>query len=307
MYPFPIAKPETKTEILYATDFSEPSRRAFACAKEIARRRGAFLRSIHIIDLSAQEVRQHISFQAALGEAHRTLRLLRRELRLGGIKEAATVITAGTCAQAIRDAALRYHSSLLIMGLHGEPGLTVPVFGGTVRRIIRNPPCPVLTVGMLGPATQKNGLKRVLLVTDRDPESLKAVEKAWPVEAHGLAAAHFAVLSPDAPMDAGTAFDGKDHDVPLHPLAYSEAAKAILAKADELQANLIVLGMQAGEYLDSMAVESVARAVITKAPCPVMTVRTGGEDRPMHFGRRTLTTADVHSAFGHSKSPIARA
>lgn len=307
MYPFSIAKSETKTEILYATDFSEPSQRAFACAKEIARRRGAFLRSVHIIDLSAQEVRQHISFQSALSEAHRALRLLRRELRLGGIKEAATVITAGTCAQAIRDAALRYHSSLLIMGLHGEPGLTVPIFGGTVRRIMRNAPCPVITVGMRGPETQKNGLKRVLLVTDMDPKSVKAAEVAWPVEPHGPAAAHFAVLPPDAPKAAVAAFDGRDHDVPLHSVAHSEAAKAILAKADELQANLIVLGLQAGEYLDSLAVGSVARAVITKAPCPVMTVRTGGEDRPMHFGRRTLTTADVHSAFGHSKSPIARA
>lgn len=224
---------------------------------------------------------------------------MRRELRLGGIREAATVITAGTCAQAIRDAVLRYHSSLLIMGLHGEPGLTVPVFGGTVRRIMRNPPCPVLTVGLRGPEIEKNGLKCVLLVTDTAPESLHAAAQAWPSEMHGPAAVHFAVLAPDVQKTSGAPFESETPIAPVQSLAYDEAAKTILAKSAEMQANLIVLGLQAGGYLDSLAAGSVARAVISKAPCPVLTVRAGGGELPMHIARRTLTKADVHSAFGH--------
>lgn len=290
-----------KTEILYATDFCEPSQRAFACAKEIARRRGAFLRSIHIIDLAGQEVRQHTSFQAALSEAHRSLRSLRRELRLGGIREAAHVITAGTCAQAIRDAALRYHSSLLIVGLHGDPGLKVPVFGGTVRRLLRNPPCPVMTVGLRGPAPEPNGLVNVLLVTDNIPESLHAALQAWPSELHGPAAAHFAVLPPDAVKDAAGSAKHETGIPPRQTVGYEEAAKTILAKATEIQANLVVMGIHSGGYMDSLAAGSVARAVISKAACPVLTVRAG-ESHPMHMGRRALTTADVHTAFGRQPS-----
>jgi nucleotide-binding universal stress UspA family protein len=302
------SSPITKTEILYATDFCEPAQRAFACAKEIARRRGVFLRSIHVIDLSGQEIRQHTSFQSAHGAAHRALRTMRRELRLGGIREAATVITGGTCGQAIRDAALRYHSTLLVMGLHGDPGLKVPVFGGTVRRLLRNPPCPVLTVGLRGPAIERNGLVNVLVVTDTAPESLAAVEQAWPSELHGPSSVHFAVLPPaDAAIgtvvaDESQKEQAQKHVTSAHPTSarevnYDEAAKTILAQAAAMQANLIVLGVNAGGYLDSLVTGSVTRAVIIKAPCPVLTVRAGSVDLPMYMGRRALTSADIQSAF----------
>src|ERR1700735_1448620 len=96
------ASPIATIEILYATDFCESSQRAFSCAKEIARRRGVFLRSIHVIDLAGQEIRQQTSFQAAYNAAHRSLRTLRRELRLGGIRGGATVIPRGPCDEASR-------------------------------------------------------------------------------------------------------------------------------------------------------------------------------------------------------------
>lgn len=293
-----------KTEILFATDFCEPAQRAFVCAKEIARRRGAFLRSIHVIDLSGQEVRQQTSFQAAFSAAHRSLRAMRRELRLGGIEEAATVITGGTCSQAIRDAALRYHSSLLVLGLHGDPGLKAAVFGGTVRRLLRNPPCPVLTVGLRGPAIERNGLVKVLVVTDTAPESLKAVEQAWPSELRGPGAVHFAVLPP-VDEASGTIADAEGRKQAVskqigsaREVNHDVAARTILAEATAMQANLIVLGVNAGGYMDSLVSGSVTRAVIIKAPCPVLTVRAGGEDLPMYMGRRALTKADVQSAFG---------
>ena len=293
-----------KTEILYATDFCEPAQRAFICAKEIARRRGAFLRSIHVIDLAGQEVRQHTSFQAAYSSAQRALRAMRRELRLGGIQEAATVITGGTCAQAIRDAALRYHSSLLVVGLHGDPGLKAAVFGGTARRLLRNPPCPVLTVGLRGPAIERNGLGKVLVVTDAAPESLQAAEQAWPSDLHGPGAVPFTVLPPvDAAKGAVGGDGGEKQPVSkqigsTREVNHDEAAKTILAEATAKQVNLIVLGVNAGGYMDSLVSGSVTRAVIIKAPCPVLTVRAGGANLPMYMGHRALTKADVQSAFG---------
>jgi len=233
---------------------------------------------------------------------------MRRELRLGGIQEAATVITGGTCSQAIRDAALRYHSSLLVVGLHGDPGLKTAVVGGTVRRLLRNPPCPVLTVGLRGPATERKGLENVLVVTDTAPESLEAAEQAWPSKLHGPNAVHFAVLPP-VDEASGTVAVGESQKrlaskpiTPARELDYGEAAKTILTQATTMEANLIVLGVNAGGYMDSLVSGSVTRAVIVKAPCPVLTVRAGGGDLPMYMGRRALTSADVQSAFGRPPS-----
>jgi nucleotide-binding universal stress UspA family protein len=305
VYPAPI----TTIEILYATDFSTPAWRALACARQIALQRHVFLRFVHIVDLSSQEISHHTSFHAALESSHRTLRRIRRELRLAGIREGATVITSGSTAQAIRDAAVRYKSSLILMGLHGEPGLTVPTFGMTTRKILRQPPCPVLTVGLRGPETAAGSFERVLFVTDTDAGSLTAACNAWPASIHGLPRSHFVVLAPALsasvlgappapPIVAPAGAVSLDRPPQLCP--HENAAETILAEAARLGANLIVLSIRGGGPIDSIGDGSVARTIITRALCPVLTVRTGAPTTPMRLDRRSLTDTDISAAGLHS-------
>lgn len=266
------------TEILYATDFSEPSRRALACARQIARRRSALLRAVHVIDLMGHTSGStHSSFNAAIESARRAMRIMRRELRLAGIREDSTIIPAGSISLAIRDAIVRYHSTMLVMGLHGEPGVMVPTFGGNVRRLFRTAPCPILTVGLRGPANPEPTFARVLFVTDMAAESVTAAQQAWPLDGAATAVAHFAVLPPEDLPDSARATAPPPGLAPLRIAAHQKAAALIVAKAQEDRADLIVIGLRGVSYLDTLSSGSVVRAVLSQAACPVLTARAAGE------------------------------
>jgi nucleotide-binding universal stress UspA family protein len=279
------------TEILFATDFSEPSRRALACARQIARRRGAMLRALHVVDLMSNNS-AHSSFNAAVEAARRTMRVLRRELRLGGIRENATIIPAGSVSLAIRDAAVRYRATMLIMGLHGEAGITMPTFGGNVRRLFRSTPCPLLTIGLRGPGDPAPAFERVLYITDMSAESAAAAQDAWPLDAGGAAVAHFSVLPPDADSQTAPPLDVPPALGPLRVVAHHQAAGLILAKATEASAGLIVMSFRGNGYLDTLAAASVARAILSKAACPVLVARASSE--PMMSMRDRFAAARDH-------------
>jgi nucleotide-binding universal stress UspA family protein len=261
------------TEILCATDFSESSKRALACAKQIARRRSALLRVLHVIDLTAQTGPVHSSFNSAIESARRSLRINRRQLRLAGIREAATIISGGSISLAIRDAAIRYHATLLVMGLHGEASIAIPTFGGNVRRLFRSSPCPILTVGLRGPDDPAPAFARVLFVTDTAPESAAAARQAWPLDGQPQPVAHFVVL----PSGATAASDQRIGLAPQSVVAWQQAAGDILAKAAGSAADLIVVGLRRGGCLDTLSPGSVVRSIFSKAGCPVLIAHSEGE------------------------------
>jgi nucleotide-binding universal stress UspA family protein len=265
------------TEILYATDFSEPARRAFACAKEIARRRGYLLRSLHVVDLIGGIGAAHSSFNSALEFARRALRSRRRELRLAGIREDITVVSGSSVSMAIRDALVRRHAALLVMGLHGEPGITIPTFGGNVRRLFRSAPCPMLTVGLRGPVNPTPAFERTLFVTDTAPESIDLALKSWPLDNPAAALAHFVVLPPEGISEAAAPMSIQSSLPPPRLVAHDQAAALILAMAQEAQADLIVVSLRGGGYLDLLGRGSIVRAIWTQGACPVLTARTNTE------------------------------
>lgn len=265
------------TEILYATDFSEPSRRALACARQIALRRGAYLRALHVVDLMGKTGSTHSSFNIAIESARRSMRIMRRELRLSGIREASTIIPAGSISLAIRDAAIRYKATMLIMGLHGEPGLAVPTFGSNVRRLFRTTPCPILTVGIRGPANPEPAFERIVFVNDWFADSAKAAQQAWPLGEISKPVAHFAVLPPEPAPASPASLDVPPGLTPLRVVAHHQAAALIVASAAEVGADLIVVGMRSSDYLDTLASGSAVRAILSKAACPVLVVRAGAQ------------------------------
>jgi len=268
-------------EILYATDFSEPARRALACARQIARRRRVLLRALHVIELMGHSSGStHASFNAAIEGARRRMRIMRRELRLAGINEDSTIIPAGSISLAIRDAIVRYHCTMLVMGLHGEPGLTVPTFGGNVRRLFRTAPCPILTVGLRGPSSDEPALQRVLFVTDMFADSVTAARQAWPIDGAATPVAHFAVLPPEDAPDSSSTLEPPPGLAALRIVAHEQAARLIVAQAEENHADLVVVAMRGNGYLDTLASGSVIRAILSKAPCPVLTARAAGEPLP---------------------------
>jgi len=139
--------------ILFATDFSKASERAFEQAVEMAGDNGAELLIAHAYQppavaptdayLSAALYEQ---LDAKLQEAAaQQLERFVRSTRERGVASKALLLT-GPAHEAISEAVKKQRVDLIIMGTHGRTGPARFFLGSVAARVVSEAPCPVLTV-----------------------------------------------------------------------------------------------------------------------------------------------------------------
>lgn len=142
------------TNILVATDFGEAAASALAYGREFARRFGATLHVVHVVDdvgarlVTASALPYDVTrLQADLDETERQrLDALiteedRRELSVKAVQ-----LTSATPAREIVAYANDAHIDLIIAGTHGRGPMRHLLMGSIAERIVRTASCPVLTV-----------------------------------------------------------------------------------------------------------------------------------------------------------------
>lgn len=122
--------------ILVGTDFSLCSLHALERAAALARRFDAELLLLHA---EGGPDRMHGPAEAELG---RTV----ERLRDAGVR-ACGLLCLGPADTELVEAAAREGASLVVVGTHGRSGVQRLVLGSVAERVVRNAPCPVLTVG----------------------------------------------------------------------------------------------------------------------------------------------------------------
>jgi nucleotide-binding universal stress UspA family protein len=139
--------------ILFASDFSKASRKAFATAVRTAKRARASLSIVHVLapflpvgpdQYVGPETWQEIDEQARKW-AGRHLTALAAKATAGGVR-ATTTLLEGTPAREITRLAKKKHADLLIIGTHGRTGLARLFLGSVANQIVATAPCPVMTV-----------------------------------------------------------------------------------------------------------------------------------------------------------------
>jgi universal stress protein A len=130
--------------ILAATDFSLCSLAALEYAEDLARQFGAELCLLHATGPAA--------IPAEVGEvgrepAERTLARSVERLRVHGLA-ARGLLRTGGAAEAILKVAAAERASLIVMGTHGRSGISRVLMGSVAELVVRDAPCPVLTVGL---------------------------------------------------------------------------------------------------------------------------------------------------------------
>lgn len=140
------------TRILVPTDFSAISEVALNYAITVARRFGASLHLLHVVDdpfvgktfgsevyiTSVAAMRVHLVDEAA-GR-------LSRVLPECGRVPARTEVRVGRPQDVIRAVAEQHGCDLIVMGTHGRTGMSHLLLGSVAEQIMREAPCPVLTV-----------------------------------------------------------------------------------------------------------------------------------------------------------------
>jgi nucleotide-binding universal stress UspA family protein len=132
--------------VLYATDLSESSDRAFPVARALARGHRTSLVVLHVYPppiSHAEEVarRPPDGYIDALWEA-----LHRYEVADAGVAVTHR-LAEGDAAKEIVRAAQELKCDLLVLGTQGRTGVRRVVLGSVAENVVRRAPCPVVTVG----------------------------------------------------------------------------------------------------------------------------------------------------------------
>jgi nucleotide-binding universal stress UspA family protein len=299
------------SNILVATDFSEPSRRALYDALALARHEKAHLCVVHAL----VPVFQYVSLENPPELDRERIKAEQRMRNFigdldGEHKIDSVVVSRGPVAGVVASLIRERGIDLLVIGTRGRGGFSRLALGSVAEELLRVASCPVLTIGPraeISPVKDAAEFHTILFATDFG----KACAQALPL-AQSLAQAHHAKLilfhaMPPMPTTAGNlgAFlppaaaadelmewqvsmrkaalerlkeclpgDHRLEHEPEYVVGAESLPDEILLTAAEHKVDLIVMG--ANQVLSPRAVAHipwvVVHEVVKNALCPVLTV-----------------------------------
>jgi len=282
--------------LLYLTDFSQPSEAALPFAVSIAREYGAKVYAFHVLIPAVYTYTTPETAAAALEaqEDDAQANMQRVKAQLVGLAHE-TVVERNTGVWLALEAAIQdYAIDLIVVGTHGRTGAQKLLMGSVAEEIFRRSHVPVLTIGPF----EKHGAHRaarfrhVLFATDFSEDSLAAAAYAL-----SMAQENEARLTLLHVLKEPEAFDKSTEDRiasasfqlreivppsaeswcrPDAVVRFGAAADGILALAKERDVDLIVLGVRGNRGVPGAATHlerATAHKVVAHAPCPVLTVR----------------------------------
>lgn len=299
--------------ILFLTDFSEPSEVALPFATSIARGYGAKVYALHVFtpDPNVCGAPAKLAIAAIeTGEQHAKARV---DSQLTGLEHETIVEWSVDLWDAVQRTINENHIDLIVMGTHGRTGVDKFFMGSVAEEIFRRSTVPVLTIGPHVRSSVHAGgrFHRILFPTD-----FTAASEAASPYAISLAQENKAKLVllhvmriPEPPNTNGRSKDGgnqhersendqrrfelsvaeaihhlyetvpTDADLYLPPqsiVEYGDPAERILSAAQERSSDLIVLGVRDASGRIGAATHlarATAHKVVAHALCPVLTVR----------------------------------
>jgi nucleotide-binding universal stress UspA family protein len=137
--------------VLLATDFSAAAREAAAHALAVASAAGSELHFLHVVEeFSYWESfnLKHFPSQDVFEELESNARIALADLArdVGPGASATTLVRHGKPFLEIIRAARELDADMLVIGSHGQSGLSETLFGSTAEKVVRKAPCPVLVV-----------------------------------------------------------------------------------------------------------------------------------------------------------------
>ena len=139
--------------ILFASDFSKASRRAFATAVKTAKRSHAALNIVHVLapftPIAPDQYVGPDTWQEIDKESRRWatkhLDALAAKAKAAGVRVKVSLVE-GQPAKEVTRFAKKLHADLVVIGTHGRTGLAKLFLGSIASQIVATATCPVMTV-----------------------------------------------------------------------------------------------------------------------------------------------------------------
>jgi nucleotide-binding universal stress UspA family protein len=143
----------TIRRILFASDFSRASSRAFATATTLAKTTGAALFVAHVVTPVMQLAPDQFVPASTWAEidfgarswADKQLATLTANAKKKGVR-AAPLLLEGSPAEQVVRAARSKRADLIVLGTHGRKGFSKFFLGSVAERVVATATCPVVTV-----------------------------------------------------------------------------------------------------------------------------------------------------------------
>lgn len=284
-------------KIIWTTDFSENAEASLPYAEEIASRFDADLVLVHVLlDIPlfyASFIGDSSAYLSAMekarGEASAELENLARGLRNRGVAARVTLLE-GSPYKEVTQFAETEGADLIVIGSRGLSGLERVIIGSTAEKIVRNAPCPVLTVHKHPELPLK--IKNILLLTDLSDLSKVAFRPALELAGNlGARLTLLHIMEPGVPLaredekaladalvgvmegllkNTGEEFRKEMEKVVLKA---GGAAEGVARFCEENPVDLIVMATHGRTGLRKTLLGSVAEKILRNVEIPVLTVR----------------------------------
>ena len=282
--------------ILFATDFSSAADAAVPFAMQIARRYGAKVYGVHVNlfdDYTGVAPNAWAAMaEAAEKETKEDARRLNEQLQ--GI-EHEVVIGEGNIWEVVSNLIKEKEIDLVVVGTRGRTGLGKALLGSVAEQILRQAPCPVLTVGphvTLEPEKAAE-MHQILYATDLGAEFPAAAPYAISLAQENQARLVMLHVIEDRkagdlvqPQEVTDSMLSKLRQLvpqeaelwcePACLVEQGEPTEKILDVAKRRNADLIVLGARPAKGMLAAATHlnaGTVHKVVLQAKCPVLTVR----------------------------------
>ena len=294
--------------ILLATDFSPPAELAYAYAAGLARALHAGMLILNVVEgppgLDREFPVNAVFLKRMQEEADRELVKISRIAEKDGIA-CETRQVYGRPAEGVVKVADEVMPALIVMGTHGRTGWDRFLLGSAAEAVVREAPCPVLTVRMSPKAAVADipgsvKIEQVLVPLDFSEFAQEAFEYAAMLAkqfgakvllVHAMEAAAYPLDFALFGVSEAAALRGRIQ-ARLHELMSvlkadgvgaevvcetGTAAEVIVKEAGRLPPGAkgaIVMGTHGRRGLNRLALGSVAEYVVRHAACPVFTVKS---------------------------------
>ena len=283
----------TLKNILFATDFSAAADAALPIAIEVARRYDAKVYGVHVNRFedytAAAPNAWAVMAEAAERENKEDGRRLNEQLQ---DVEHEVVVSEGNIWEVMSKLIEQKEIDLVVLGTSGRTGLGRVLLGSVAEQILRQAPCPVLTVGPHVNlwSDEYAKMREILYATDLAADFPTAAPYAISLAQENQA--HLVLLNviedpkPGDLVDSPQVVDFKARKLqqlvteqaglwcdPTYIVEQGPAAEKILDVAKRRHTDLIVLGARPGRGFATHLNIGTVHKVVSRAKCPVLTIR----------------------------------